>query len=375
MSEFPIGMVPSHYDHRLSFTQSSIHLGKWENQESTVLFNSRVDPIDYRNPCGTVYENQTECLQDGEYVYGSIVEYACNEYYSLKGSRRRTCIGNGRWNGRNTLCEPGGKESAIGKWPWVAAIYDVTKKLLVCGGALIREQWVLTAAHCLASGARSRDQKDFLVYLGKYYRNDSLDDGFVQKREVSNILYRFRTDIVQCGNVSTIIFHKGYNLYNFDSDIALLRLTEPVQFTERVQLICLPTNQFIHLSEANLENGTRGTVASWGENVLDELSGVLTEIEIPVLSNAICHRDTIHLTGRPDSSQTLSWNSFCAGHHKNTSFQDFQAACPGDSGSPMVFYTHALRQWQIEGIVSHFFIKESCSMRRPGQYTIFTKVN
>ena len=57
-----------------------------------------------------------------------------------------------------------------------------------------------------------------------------------------------------------IKLHRGFNKYNYDSDIALLRLTEPVQFTERVQLICLPTNQFLHLSEANLENGMNGTV-------------------------------------------------------------------------------------------------------------------
>ncbi|CAG0900449.1 unnamed protein product [Darwinula stevensoni] len=54
---------------------------------------------------------------------------------------------------------------------------------------------------------------------------------------------------------------------------------------------------------------------------------------------------------------------------------DFQAACRGDSGSPMVFYINALRRWQVEGIVSHFFFDEPCSMRRPGQYSIFTRVN
>ncbi|CAG0897187.1 unnamed protein product [Darwinula stevensoni] len=261
--------------------------------------------IDYSSLSESTYENNTECIQDA-------------------------CGGRGPQG-----LSAGGKPSAIGKWPWVAAIYDVTNKLLICGGALIREQWVLTAAHCLTEGrtARRRDQKDFLVYLGKYYRIDSLDDRFVQKREVS-----------------TIILHKGYTMHNFDSDIALLRLTEPVEFTKRVELICLPTNQYF--SVANLEDGKTGLVASWGENVSDKLSDNLMEIEIPVLSNDNCHKNTIHLTGEPDTTRTLSYNSFCAGFHGNTSSQDFQAACLGDSGSPMVFYTHALKQWQIEGIIS-----------------------
>ncbi|CAG0899505.1 unnamed protein product, partial [Darwinula stevensoni] len=211
--------------------------------------------INYSSPSATTYENNTDCIQDGEYVTGSIVEYACSEHYNLKGSRRRICIGNGRWSRGNALCEPecgrkvpqglsaGGKPSAIGKWPWVAAIYDVKNELLVCGGALIREQWVLTAAHCLAIDgiARPRDRKDFRVYLGKHYRNDSQDDGLVQKREVS-----------------TVILHEGFNRYNYDSDIALLQLTEPVEFTNRVELICLPKHELRSLSEANLEDGVRG---------------------------------------------------------------------------------------------------------------------
>ena len=98
----------------------------------------------------------------------------------------------------------GGEPSAIGKWPWVAAIYDATKELLICGGALIREEWVLTAAHCLVHGgtSRVRNSTDFRVYLGKYYRSDSLDDGFVQKREVS-IYTKYCIDIciVHCVNV------------------------------------------------------------------------------------------------------------------------------------------------------------------------------
>ncbi|CAG0881159.1 unnamed protein product [Darwinula stevensoni] len=305
-----------------------------------------------------VGKNNTECIKHDRYETGTVVEYECNQYYILKESRRRICKTNGQWSGRNQFCEPGGKPSGIGKWPWQAAIYDIKNELLICGGALIREDWVLTAAHCLAvdGATRPRLKEDFLVYLGKHYRNDSFDDEFVENRKVSRV-----------------ILHSGFNRYNYDSDIALLKLSHPVELTERVQLICLPTYQFLHFSEANLDNGNRGWVASWGANGSDILSDVLTEIEIPVLSNANCHRETIKRMGK-GATQRLNSQSFCAGHDEEAS-EDFQMVCPGDSGNPMVFYTQALRQWQIEGIVSDTLSKGLCSRKRLGEYGIFTRVN
>ncbi|CAG0906763.1 unnamed protein product, partial [Darwinula stevensoni] len=145
----------------------------------------------------------TDCIRDGKYVPGSTVEYKCDDHYVIKGSRVRICTESGKWTGHVPFCDPacspppilecgkrrlvtglsaGGKPSSLGEWPWQAAIYDVNKKLIVCGGALIRKEWVLTAAHCIAYGSssRPRPQNDFHVYLGKHYRNDSLDDDFVQ---------------------------------------------------------------------------------------------------------------------------------------------------------------------------------------------------
>ncbi|CAG0899211.1 unnamed protein product, partial [Darwinula stevensoni] len=224
-----------------------------------------------------VGKNNTECIKHDRYETGTVVEYECNQYYILKESRRRICKTNGQWSGRNQFCEPGcgrrvplgssagGKPSVIGKWPWQAAIYDVKGELLICGGALIREDWVLTAARCLAldGTARPRPKEDFLVYLGKHYRNDSLDDEFVEKRKVVGEechgvcqqvenLQELESGLgkrpFMTSKVSTVILHSGFNRYNFDSDIALLKLSHPVELTERVQLICLPTHQFLHFS-------------------------------------------------------------------------------------------------------------------------------
>ena len=144
-------------------------------------------------------------------------------------------------------------------------------------------------------------------------------------------------------------------------------------------------------------------MVGWGYNGSDVLTSVLTEVELPVVSNIICHRDTIHHAGDSSVTRTLTSNMFCAGHNRTIplesmtstlffliiseeqgsiacdeiAYPEYQTVCQGDSGSPMVFRNNDFPDspWHVEGIVSHFFTKDKCSARRPGQYSIFTRVN
>ncbi|CAG0892797.1 unnamed protein product [Darwinula stevensoni] len=319
--------------------------------------------------------NNMECIQDGKYVTGSVVKYNCNQYYILSGSRLRKCTENGEWSGTPPFCTAecgsrgklqrtylsrGGRPSGIGTWPWQAAIYGVQEKDVICGGALIGEQWVLTAAHCVVvrGSSRVRAPEHFRVHLGTHYRNESLGNEYVQIIEVSRIIQ-----------------YETYTHLNYDSDIALLKLSKPVKLTSRVQLICLPSPEFPILSEENLKNGNLGWVAAWGHDSSNNLSDELMEIEIPVVSNDICHLETTHFADDPNASKSLTGNTFCAGHDRNTSPRDYKTVCRGDSGSPMAFYTRALKRWQVEGIVSHYFGSDECSERGPGQYGVFTRVS
>ncbi|CAG0887676.1 unnamed protein product [Darwinula stevensoni] len=227
-------------------------------------------------------ENGTECIQDGKYLVGSKVNYKCMPYFILRGPRVRTCRVNETWTGPDPLCEPGlfllrirwndiynlyndgitggfscaldcgrnenpvafatrlasgGKVAVPEEWPWQTAIYDddADVKDIICGGALIGRQWVLTAAHCVADDDGTiRNVDDFFVYLGKQFRNISMDDDLVQRMKVTQI-----------------IVHDKYT--GWESDIALLKLHDSANLTKRVQLICLPSHD--ELSDQFLDGG------------------------------------------------------------------------------------------------------------------------
>ncbi|CAG0882796.1 unnamed protein product [Darwinula stevensoni] len=154
--------------------------------------------------CGSPSEeiakrSNESCIQDESYAFSTVVRYRCEKYYELQGPEFRRCAEDGEWTGPTPFCKPvcgkkasqiqlsaGGNPSEIGEWPWQAAIYDIKIGDVICGGALIREEWVLTAAHCVVvdGSIRTRHTEEVFVYLGKHYRSYIKKDEHAQLRQV-----------------------------------------------------------------------------------------------------------------------------------------------------------------------------------------------
>uniref|UniRef100_A0A6I8R911 Acrosin-like n=1 Tax=Xenopus tropicalis TaxID=8364 RepID=A0A6I8R911_XENTR len=220
----------------------------------------------------------------------------------------------------------GGQNSPPGKWPWMVSIQSPTGKEFshLCGGSVLNEIWVLTAAHCFKHLQR-------LVFGAN---NLKVLESSVQIRKIKEVIQP-----------------KAYNPTTEANDITLLRLDKPIVFTDYVQPACFPT-EF-----ANVEKKTDCYIAGWG--VLDEESGEPSEI----LQEARVHQiDSKKCNSKDWYDGAIGEYNLCAGHEKGGI-----DSCQGDSGGPLMCKTQKSRTYAVVGITSW---GSGCARgKKPGVYT------
>uniref|UniRef100_A0A3Q3W0R1 Peptidase S1 domain-containing protein n=1 Tax=Mola mola TaxID=94237 RepID=A0A3Q3W0R1_MOLML len=260
-------------------------------------------------------------------------------YFSYTSKRRHWCLHVGivayaQDCGRPPIVENrivGGTDAADGAWPWQVDI-QTSSAGHICGGSIISEKWILSAAHCFPNPS---DVSSYIIYVGRYQLNG------INSHDSTHF-------------VSRVVIPSGYVEPYSGKDVALVELTTPVIWSDYVRPVCLPSSGTL------FPGGMMCYVTGWG-NIRDDvpLSGIgtLQEVQVPIISQSSCQE-----MYRLDQNEQVDilYDMICAGYQEGG-----KDSCQGDSGGPLVCQM-VNGTWVQAGVVS--FGLGCAHANQPGVY-------
>ena len=156
------------------------------------------------------------------------------------------------------------------KYPWMVNIvsFDIENngtsdrfpelsKITSCGGAIISENIILTAAHCVERGWREFSR-------GSEYSKKTATFVRIGHPKVDySITVKVKSKLINPNYFTYFYRGSNFDSVNVNKDIALLELSVDLKFNRKIQPIALPDEDF---DEANYLDKTRSRfmVAGWG---------------------------------------------------------------------------------------------------------------
>merc|ERR1719323_118151 len=206
----------------------------------------------------------------------------------------------------------GGKPATPGQFPWAVSLRKKIsgKYQHLCAGSLLTSRHVVTAAHCLHKTSSS----DWSLVAGEF-RPDQLDSG------------------EQTLQVSQIKRHPQYKHPFKQFDIALLKLSEDVVWSDLIAPVCLPSND---QETKQLD----AVISGWGNDAPISDGGkpskMLMFASLPIISNEKCKKWYLDL----NTPSTIYTSSSIKDTHMCTGVPEGgRDGCKGDSGGGLTVET------------------------------------
>lgn len=216
----------------------------------------------------------------------------------------------------------GGEDAQVGEFPFIVSLQSGSH---FCGGSLITNEWVLTAAHCIGGTMK--------VVTG------------LHNQKVMTGTETFRT--------VKVVKHPSYNSSTTDYDFALVKLEgkssfRPIAFNDAEIVIPKDGSQIDSVT------------AGWGytREGAWKLSDILQKVTVPLVSQEECNKAASY-------NGDITDRMICAGLAAGG-----KDSCQGDSGGPLVVQDNEKGELVLAGVVSW-----GAGCARPNKYGVYSKVN
>ncbi len=218
----------------------------------------------------------------------------------------------------------GGENALAGEFPFIVSLRSKSYGHF-CGGSLIAQNWVLTAAHCVKGGTI-----------------DSIWIGMVDQKNTAG---------VEKIKPLKIIASEKYNSSTMENDFALIQLSENSSFKP----VALNNTEIVIDENAPMIS----TTAGWGATKEGSYSlpNLLQKVSVPLVSRDACNAANAY-------NGDITESMICAGLEKGG-----KDSCQGDSGGPLVVINEQGEHTLI-GVVSW---GEGCA--RANKYGVYSNVS
>ncbi|XP_073836508.1 serine protease 3-like [Musca autumnalis] len=217
-----------------------------------------------------------------------------------------------------------GKTASSGQFPYqVGLSLKTSSGSFWCGGSLIGNTWVLTAAHC-TDGVTSAT-----VYLGSTTRTVA--------------------DVTHTVSSSAIHQHTGYKSSTLANDISLIKIPS-TSYTSKIKAIKLPAVA----SSYSTYSGSYAIASGWGRTSdTGSVASSLNYARLQVITNTVC--------ASTYGTSVVTSNTICVSTPSGTS------TCQGDSGGPLALESSEL----LIGVTS-FVSSAGCASGAPAGFVRVT---
>lgn len=160
--------------------------------------------------------------------------------------------------------------------------------------------------------------------------------------------------------VNDIILHPdwNFNVQRFDADISIIVLHKRVEFSQQIQPICIPQENYEEVTGV-------GTVVGWGiskssSGFSGKNENIPNELVIPAVNSSHCYT-TFSLLGAVSSNR-----AFCGGYEN-----EGRSPCLGDSGGGFYVLDPVSSSWNVRGIISASLVDldYGCDVNKFSLYT------